>query len=431
MSPESGPSRSLFGYCTRSGWNALLPERTPRPNLGKEIRVKYAIVGAGFTGLAAARHLSELDPDATVAVLDANEVGEGASARNSGFISPARVTDLKDQGRRLWEFTQDALSEVRRLVDELAIDCDLRKVGGYRCSATERGERELRDNRQFLLDHELPHSFLSRDELKKRIGTDFYSHGLFIDDTYLLQPAALVRGLADKLPDQVQLYENTPIKRLQRRHGAWLLAAPNGCVTADTVVLAAHSFTRGLGYLSDRLVAVLTYAALTDSLDPKMLNALGSDAEWGISPTFKYGTTMRRLRNGRLMVRSLYSYEKEISPDRATKGLHEALCKHFPQLAHVRFEFVWGGVLAMTRHRAPFFGQLDEKLFASVGCNGSGVAKFSLLGKLLAEEIVGNKQSEYVESVFGSPGWIPPEPLRRVAFEVISAAGRRFAGKDV
>ena len=173
---------------------------------------------------------------------------------------------------------------------------------------------------------------MGREELRDRIGTDFYSHGLFIENTYLLQPAALIRGLAETLPPQVRLFENTPVARLARRNGSWLLTTPEGTVDAETVVLAAHSFTRSLGYLADRVVAVMTYSAMTEPLPPETLSALGGDVEWGISPTFKYGTTMRRLRNGRLMVRSLYSYEKEFRPKRRRSAFTLRCGSTFPSL---------------------------------------------------------------------------------------------------
>ena len=72
-------------YNDVSGWNEMLPRRVPCPALTGRHKVKHAIIGAGYTGLAIARRLAELDPKAEIVVLEASEVGEGASGRNSGF----------------------------------------------------------------------------------------------------------------------------------------------------------------------------------------------------------------------------------------------------------------------------------------------------------------------------------------------------------
>ena len=161
------------------------------------------------------------------------------------------------------------------------------------------------------------------------------------------------------------------------------------------------------------------------------LRSMGSDAVWGISPTFKYGTTMRRLADNRIMVRSLYSYEKETERETARIGLEQSLHKHFPQLSHVGLEFVWGGILSITLGRAPVAREVDEKLYAIAGCNGSGIAKFALLGMQLADKVISDNQSRRTFAAFGEARWMAPDPIRKVGFDVAAALGKRMAGKDV
>ena len=416
-------------YLTPSGWNALLSRREPREPLVGDIDVKYLVIGAGYAGLSVARRLAELDPLAGIAIIEAGTVGENASGRNSGFISPQRLTETAHKSDGISEYNKRGLQEVTRLVEENRIECGLAKTGGFRCSATERGEQELQRNLEFLKKRKLPHEYMGRRELETEIGTSYFRSGLFVSETFQLQPAKLVRGLADTMPAQVRLYENTKAHGM-KRDGHWRITTKKGAIKAKVVVLAANTFARNLGYLSEYLMAVYTYAALTPKLNATDLSSLGRSDVWGIAPTFKYGTTMRRLKEGRLMVRSLYSYEREDDLDVVRRGLIRSLRNHFPQLPKPELEFVWGGILSLTRGRAPFFGKLGEGLYSLAGCNGSGITKFVLLGRYLAEEIAGEHRMAGVIGVFGRPGWMPPEPFRRVGFKVVSTIGKRLAGRD-
>lgn len=430
MTHQSGAVNASGMYETKSGWNALLEPREPSPSLTGSHVYDYAVVGAGYSGLATARQLALRDPAKRVALIEADVVAEGSSGRNSGFMSPSRVNAANNAWDAAAEFNQAAMDEVRRLVDELGINCQLTRAGGYRCSATEKGEAELRNNIRYLEEHGSEYAILDQRALKERIGTSFYNFGVHIKDTYLLQPAALARGLAANLPDQVTLFEKSPVKEI-RKEDKWHLITDRGDVKADTIVLAANTNIRGLGYLGGYLMAVYTYAGLTTALNEGDLSAMGSDATWGISPTFKYGTTMRRLADKRIMVRSLYSYEKEIDRESARSGLEQSLHKHFPQISHVHLEYVWGGILGITLGRAPIVRQVDEKLYAIGGCNGSGIGKFALLGKQLADKVVSDNQSRRTVAAFGEAKWIAPHPFRKVGFDIASAYGKRMAGKDV
>lgn len=422
-------------YSNPCGWNEMLPPRITRPSLVRDETVDYAIVGAGYTGLAVAHRLQELDPSARIAVLEATDVGEGSSGRNSGFTSSEVLPRSEtmagaDKAMRQTLLVREAFEWLTQTIKTHDIACDLQKVGSIRAAASKAGEASLRKVLEVAKTNKIAHTVLDRSDIRERIGSDYYRFGIYLNDTYLLQPAALIRGLADALPDSVDLYENTPVERLSRDGKDWLLHNQGGRVRARQVVLANNGFIPKLGYLKLRMTTIYTYAAVTHSLTGADRAHLGASPAWGVLPSHRLGTTLRRIGPDRLMVRSLYAHETQIEPTEVATKLRDRFIRRWPGLAHVDFEHVWGGATALTMNGSPWWGKLDEGLYASGGCNGSGIAKGTMLGRRLAELIQGVGDPNIVPAVMGTASLIAPEPFRSIGFQIISALESRKAGLE-
>jgi glycine/D-amino acid oxidase-like deaminating enzyme len=147
-------------------------------------------------------------------------------------------------------------------------------------------------------------------------------------------------------------------------------------------------------------------------------------------PAHRLGTTVRRVGPDRLLVRSLYAHERPLPDATVRATLLSCFHRRYPALAHVPLEHVWGGTTALTMNGAPWWGQVAEGLYASGGCNGAGIVKGSVLGKRLAERIVGHGDQSDVRATWGSASWVAPEPLRSIGFALISARERRRAGLE-
>jgi glycine/D-amino acid oxidase-like deaminating enzyme len=426
------PRQPFPDYPDTCGWNAMLPPRTPKPHARGAIAVKYAVIGAGFTGLAVARRLLDLDPGAEIAVLEATTVGEGSSGRNSGFISPhdhafgLSPADIP-RANAINRFAAEGFAELRDLIARHAIACDLQKAGRIKAAATALGEQAVLKLREGAVKLNVPHDFLDARAMEERIGSPYYRCGLFTAEGYLMQPAALIRGLADALPSGVRLYEQTAVLGLERR-GTWQLRTADARISAETVVFATNAFVKKFGYLRDRLVTIFTYAAITEAMAPADAARLGAAPVWGVLPAHRLGTTLRRVGADRLMVRSLYAYEHGLDIARVRRELEACFRRRYPALGHVGLEYVWGGTTALTMNGSPSWGKLDDGLYASAGCNGSGVVKGTVLGRHLADLIVGADDGHTVEAAYGEASWIAPEPFRTLGFNVISGLERRKAG---
>lgn len=428
-------SRSpLPDYHDPCGWNAMLQPRAANNAARGELRAKYAIVGAGFTGLAAARRLQELEPDADIVVLEGSTIGEGSSARNSGFANPrdskiGLSTTQMERAEKLNDFAAEGFAYLTEPMTHGGFECDLQRTGRITAAATTLGAEKIRSMADGARAHKIAHEFLDADALQTVIGNRYYECGIRTEEGYLLQPAALVRGLADSLPAPIRLYENSPVLALEHDQN-WILRTPDGRITADTVILATNAAIKHFGYWRDGIVTIYTYAGITEAMSAQDAAHLGAPA-WGLLPAHRLGTTVRRVGENRLMVRSLYAYEKPLDPSYVKQALTGCFQRRYPMLAHVKLQYVWGGTTALTMNGSPRWGQIGAGLYGSAGCNGSGVVKGTVLGKRLAEMIVTGDPQQALQEVYGSASWIAPEPFRTIGFHVVSALERRKAGAEM
>lgn len=422
-------------YRSPCGWNALLPPRRGVRVLEGGVSADAVIVGAGYTGLAAARRWTELRPNDAVVVLDSSEVGEGSPGRNSGFLLEIALANDADASqiermRACNRLIGSSMATIRRLVTDHGIDCGLERAGTYRAAAGPAGRKALAAYRKFLEAAELPCESLDREAIRSRLGTSFYAEGLYSPHCYLAQPAALIRGLASILPDAVSLYERSPALRVSRADGAWRVETPGGTAAAPVVLLANNAFTKGLGYARSRLSAMYTYAGLTEPLPADALAMLGSESSWGLLPTHRLGSTLRRTPDGRLLIRSDYGYERETDTATIGRRLAARLERRYPDLGRVEFASVWAGATGFTLNGAPVWGELEPGLFAASGCNGGGVVKGTLFGELLAAHAQGLEVPD-VRGLFGSASWMPPEPIRRLGFHVVATLEQRHGRPEM
>lgn len=413
-----------------SGWNAWLPERQPCPPLSGCAEVDLVVIGAGYTGLAAATAWQQARPDDRIKILEAERIGEGSPGRNSGFmLEVALANDAKPQElermSRLNALSRQTMAKLRERVERYGIDCQLQHSGTYRAASSEIGRQALRQYRVFLEAASLTYEPLAGDELAERIGTHYYDQGLYSPDCYLVQPAALITGLVDALPESIELHERSPATRIARDGDAWRIFTADGELRATRVILANNAFSRAFGADQARITAIYTYAAITTPLIESDRRRIAADT-WGLLPAHRLGCTLRTTSDGRLMIRSRYSYEREDDNARIEASLKASLEARYPELAPIRFDSVWGGTTGLTHNGAPLWGEIQPGLYVSAGCNGGGIVKGTFLGDALARHALG-QPVEDIHALFGFASWMPPDPLRHLGFYLTSEIERRKA----
>ena len=420
-------------YRSASGWSSLLPPWCAREADPGGRRFDAIVVGAGYTGLAAARRIAELRSDARILVVDASTVGDGASGRNAGVlvVVPHNLPAAAGGARPpQLDAYADGYRWLKGVVERHGIACDWTEGEKHYAAATPRGSLALERMTATYEWWGVAVRRLETAQLRSELGTGYYRSGFASSDTVLLQPAALVRGLATHLPDNVTLLENTAV--LEVRGGKpTRVRTGRGTFEAPVVILANNGFVRRLGFLKSRLLTIVTYAGLTPRLPPADLASTGALPQWTVLPAHRLGTTLRRTGDGRLLVRSSYSYEREAAHAPVETLLRHYLEARFPDLAIPSLEYVWGGATALTRNGAAFVGQVAEGVYAAAGCNGSGILKGTVNGLFAAELALGaGLPGGPQKSVAGNPSWMPPEPGRKIAVETAIAWQTLQAGAE-
>ncbi len=405
------------------GWYHTSAPRTPRPSHRGHSEAPWVVVGAGFTGLAAARQLALNFPDDEVILVEAQEVGLGPAGRNAGFaIDLPHDIGAEDYigdigiARTVLKLNLSGQAYLRRQVERYGIDCQLQACGKYQAAVEERGLAVLDAYRRGLDKLDQPYQMIERETLPEHLGTDFYQRALYTPGAVLIQPSALVKGLAENLPANVTLHERTPIldvdygPRPELRHAA-------GRITAGKLVLANNSFGQHFGFLQGRMLPIFTYGSLTRQLTPDEQALLGGKPFWGAIPADPFGTTVRRTPDQRLLIRNSFSFNPDgrSNPKHLQRVLqrHQAsFARRFPMLPQVTFDYTWGGALAMTRNHNGFFGQLAPNVYGALGCNGLGVTRGTATGKLLADWLAGERD-ELIDFLLAAPGpnANPPQPF--------------------
>jgi len=421
----------VVDYSDLSLWLATFPgSLEPRPPLDGDSEADVAIVGGGFTGLWTAYYLTERDPSLSIVVIERDICGFGASGRNGGWCVGELVAGVEGYARlsnhgaarRLIDYVHGSVDEVGRVVAAESIDCGFAKGGVIRFARNRaQAERQVSE-----IEHHRAHGIgddiirlLSPDEVEEYAHPTSLHSGIFYEPCAALDPAQLVRGLAEAVERRgVRIVEQTAATSIDEGR----VATTGGTVTAPVVIRATEAYTRDLPGERRTLVPLYSLMIATEPLDPATLDAIGLKTR----PTFAddryaviYGqrTADDRIAFGGRAVP--YLYGSRISPaterDRRSHDLiRRVLVDIFPVLSGVEITHRWGGVLGAPRNWTPSVRFDPERGFGTAGGYvGEGVAPSNLAGRTLADLITGT-DSELVRLAWvgvESRPW-EPEPLR-------------------
>ncbi|MBC8037632.1 MAG: FAD-binding oxidoreductase [Rhizobiales bacterium] len=381
-------------------WELTAPAAPETAALAGASRADVAVVGGGFTGLSTALHLAEAG--ANVTVLEAVEIGFGASGRNFGLVNAGmwvRPEDLPhmlgaQHGERLLNLLGNAPATVWGLIEKHAIACEPVKNGTLHCAVGKKGFVEIEERARQWKARGAPVQLLDATETATRIGSSGYTGSLLDLRAGTIQPLAYVRGLARAaLAAGAKIYTGSPVTGADRVNGKWIVRTPAGSVEADWIVVATDAYTTAPWPEIRREQVHLPYFNLaTKPLSANVRQSILPNRE-GAWDTRHVLSSFRLDGQGRLIfgsVGALRGTGTAIHRAWAKRAIHNL----FPQLGDVEFESEWYGMIGMTDNHLPKFHRFAENVIGVCGYNGRGIAPGTVFGRVLAEHILGRISEE-------------------------------------
>jgi gamma-glutamylputrescine oxidase len=377
-----------------SVYAATTPALPAQPRLEGELRADACILGAGLTGLSAAIELAQRG--LSVVVLEARRVAWGASGRSGGQAifgfgcDQGVIADAVglEASRALFDWSLEGLAIIHARRAAFAIDCEWQD-GHAHVPLRPRQVRELRGWQDDLATrYDYPLDWWEPERLRATLASDLYLGALVDPRSGHLQPMKYTVGLARAaLSLGVRIFEASPVLSLARGTAPAMRTA-HGRVTADFAVLAGNATVRGIApELDARIMPIGTYIGATPPLGAARARGLianrmaVADVNWALD-YFRLDAEDRLLFGGRASYSTL--------PPPSLRGtLARRMRRVFPQLADVPIEYAWGGLVDISRNRAPDWGRLGTNLYYAQGFSGHGIAATGLAGRVIAEAIGG------------------------------------------
>jgi glycine/D-amino acid oxidase-like deaminating enzyme len=386
------------------------------------------VVGGGYCGMSAARELAARGR--TAVVLEAGDLHTGASTRNGGMVIPelkAGPTKLEQRygslGRRMYDAVNEAFDDVEKIVAESPIDCQYQRSGQLLLAHHPRLVGSLRALAREHASHGEAVHFVERDDLPSEIGSDAYYGGVVFERTGGVQPARFHATLARRALDAgAEIHGHTTALTLDRETSGFVVRTSRGTLRARDVFVATNAYADDLlPELRRRVLPFGSYIIATEVLDPALAREV-SPRDRMLVDTKQFLYYWRLSADGRMV----FGGRKSAVPTSIAESrdfLYESMIRVHPQLTGVAVEHAWGGFVAMTLDRMPHVGQMRDVWFAT-GCNGSGVALNTWMGRRVAATICGEARPPFADRPFR------PIPLQRMRNAYLPMVGAYFGARD-
>ena len=389
----------------------------------------WIIIGAGYTGLSAARKLGQLHPNQKIILIDAQLAGEGASSRNSGYLVDTTLNDGFISNKELENYKKKAniydlgIDVVKKFIKEHQVDCDWNECGKYFASSRPEDQKILTNFSNILSQLGFDHSLLSNNDLNKRLGTSFYNTALHTKGGILLHPGKLVRAMINTLPANVQLFENSLLLNWKSNKDKIICYFKRGIINSKKIIFATNGFLKSLGNKKNYNFPLTLTASMTRPLTNEEFNYIGEPKEWGVLPVRPMGATIRMTKDRRILIRNtaeIHNPFKMTRLDLDKRSIKQkiGIKKRFPHLPDNIIKSSWSGIVSRTSNGSQIFEKIDKNIFVAGCYNGSGIGVGTLFGEQIAIKANNDhtKEIEIIEAR-NKPKWLPPQPFLNIGIK--------------
>ena len=265
---------------------------------------------------------------------------------------------------------------------------------------------------------------LTKKEIKKRLGTNFYTIALWTKGGILLHPGKLARAMIDTLPENVNLYENSSLLNWNKINGSVICSFKNASIKTKKIIFTTNGFLKSLGIKSNYNFPITLTASMTRTLSNQEFKSIGEPKEWGVLPVRPMGATIRLTKDRRILIRNtaeVYNPYKMSKSELNKRSYIQkiGIKKRFPELPNNIIQSSWSGIVSRTRNSSQIFEKIDDNIFVAGCYNGSGIGVGTLFGEQIAMKASteNTNEIEKIEAI-NKPTWLPPDPLLSLGVRV-------------
>lgn len=388
-------------------YSRTVAETTARPPLSGRLDCDTLVVGGGLAGLTTALQLARAGQ--AVVVLEAQSIGFGASGRNGGFVGPgfsaggdkiARSIGEKAAGQ-IHRLSIEGVDFVRDTIRDLSIDAAQPQPGILHVVRYDDAEalRGHVDDVARKFDYRL--EFLDRDQVRSVLRSDRYYQGVRDANAFHIHPLNYLRGIAAEIERLGgKIFEHSAATSCELTGPEKNVRTAGGEVRSRNVVLATGGYTGALvRQLSRAFLPIATYVMLSEEA-PELIGKAIATAD-GVGDNRRAGDYYRVVQNGRRLLWGGRITTRAATPADLVKELRREMITTYPQLADMKTELAWSGLMSYARHMMPQIGQLRPDVWYCTAFGGHGLNTTAIGGKLVAEAILGQSDRYRLFAPFG------------------------------
>jgi glycine/D-amino acid oxidase-like deaminating enzyme len=372
-------------------------ETPPRPRLNYELDVDVCVIGGGLAGLTVAREVARRGW--SVAVLEAERVGGGASGRNNGFVLPGYAENVDtmieriglDHTKELWALSQRGVDDVRATIAETGMP-GVDPVDGWLDVSKTDNWRDIRNGVERLRWIGANVEAWPTEQVRGVLPSQRYFGAMHYPDAFHVHALNYAIGLAREAERAgARIFEETPALEIDAAGVRKRIQTPNGRVRSAHVVLAANI---RLGALMPQLAATLmpvtTYVIETEPLGPSRNDVVRDRG--AVSVTDRLDNHYRIVGDDRLQWSGRMTV-REVNPQRYARSLAASIKRTFPQLEDIKVAYAWSGTFGRTLHHMPQIGEIEPGVWVSSGFGRHGLNPTAVAGELIARGIIERDQT--------------------------------------